>query len=466
MRDDGDDMRSIRQETSLRFWMLGLFLIFVLVTGGGSRPDILSLIVLRPMAVLACAFAAWTITPEELRRQRFPFIIALATTVLILVHLVPLPPALWQSLPGRNLVTRIDHDLGLGAVWRPISLSPPDTWNAFFSMAVPSAVLLAGAQVPRSGHERLLFVLILAGLTSGVLGLLQLLGSPTGPLFLYKHTNYGTATGFFANRNHQAIFLATVFPMLGAFVTLRSRTPNAARHIYGAIAIGVLILPLLLITGSRAGIAVGLLGLASLPFLVRLKADGRRGGGPVPSRIVKIVGAAAGIGLVAAMIVLSRAVSITRLFDMGAEDELRFKVWPIIIDAIGPYFPIGSGIGSFAPVFQVVETDRILRPTFLNHAHSEVLEILLTAGFPGAILLLAATLCWIVAALRAFRQPIGQGEGALFLRLGVVVIGLLAAGSIADYPLRTPFMAALLALAALWCGGLGHQSAKRRLRSA
>lgn len=461
------DMRSVKHGSSLQFWTLCLFLIFVLLTGGGSRPDILSLVILRPVAVILCLFAAWTMPPGTLAQQRIPFAIALSTTGLIVLHLVPLPPVIWQSLPGRDIVTQIDSSLGLASTWRPISLSPPDTWNALFSMSVPLAVLFAGAQLSRSAHERLLFVLILLGLASGILGLFQLLGPPTGPLFLYKHTNYGTATGFFANRNHQAIFLATIYPMLGAFVALRSRTHFSNRDTYAAVGAGILILPLLLITGSRAGVVVGALGLVSLFWIVKLGLRSGPSGRNVLSRKVRIAGVAATIGLVAAMVGLSRAVSITRLFETGADDELRFKVWPIIIDSMGTYSPVGSGIGSFAPIFQIFETDRILRPTYLNHAHSEVLEIMLTAGLPGILLLLATAICYVVAAVRVFGRPAKEDHGTLVLsRLGIVIIILLAVGSVADYPLRTPFLAALLALAALWCGRVPSNSAKRSVESA
>ena len=386
---------------------------------------------------------------------------------MTLVHLVPLPPALWHALPGRELVADIDARVGLAAIWRPISLAPQETRNALFSLFVPLAILLGGAGLERPRLERLLPVVVAIGLVSGLLGLLQLTGPSTGPLYLYRHTNYGAATGLFANRNHQAMFLASLFPMLAALVTARARHEHALRDRYGALAAGFFLIPLLLITGSRAGIVVGVLGLASVPLLLRL--DGTpvsaRASAPGRRRLRSAaIPVAAGVVLVVALaaltIGLSRAEAIDRLFAVGSEEELRFKVWPVIAAAIHTYMPIGSGVGSFAPVFQIVEPDRILRPTYLNHAHNEVLEVLLTTGLPGATLMLAALIGWTITAWRAVRAPIDE-EGVLFARLGVIVIGLLAVGSIGDYPMRTPFLAALVALAALWSGRLGLGSAKR-----
>lgn len=451
---------------TVSFWLLVAFLVVAALTGGGSRPDIASLAILRPAAILLCAAAGWMLPSGALRQHRFVLGMMAAIIALIVVHLVPLPPALWQSLPGREIVVEIDRYAGPGQSWRPISLSPPDARNALFSMSVPLAVLLLGAGLQPAWRARLLGVVIAIGCVSGVLGLLQLLGPSAGPLYFYKHTNYGVATGLFANRNHQALFLAALFPMLAAWVTTRAATPHAVRDGYAAIAIGIFLLPLLLITGSRAGMLAGAIGFLSIPFLLRLDRAGHAGRAGRgyrwlrPSRrILLAAGFVGAIGLVALTIGLSRAAAVSRLLDIGAEDELRFKVWPVILEAIPTYFPVGSGIGSFVPVFQIVEPDRILRPTFLNHAHNELLEVLLTAGVPGALLVLAGLAGWAVAAWRAFAASIGE-PGVLFARLGVIVIGLLAIGSIGDYPLRTPFLAGLFALSALWSGRVDVRSAR------
>lgn len=450
------------------FLLLAAFLGFTALTGGGSRPDILSLVILRPVAVVVAALAAWRLGVGSIRRFPLLFGMMSATIVLTVLHLIPLPPGIWQALPGRKLVSMIDQAVGLRMPWRPLSLDPDGTRNALFSYVVPLAVLLAGARLPRSGRERLLVILIVIGLLSGVLGLLQLLGSPTGPLFFYEHTNYGAATGLFANRNHQAIFLATLFPMMAALVAMQVDQQRAVRVRYGALAAGFVLVPMLLVTGSRAGIGLGALGMLSALLLLR-RHDGKRPKanvarsryfrwlGPRGHILLAIFGT---VALVALTVAMSRALSISRLLQVGSEDELRFKVWPVIFSDISTYFPVGSGIGSFATAFKIVEPNSILRPTFLNHAHNETLEILLTAGLPGMLLLVAAIVGWAIAAKRAFARSLAE-PGIIFARLGVVMIALLGLGSVADYPLRTPFLAAVLVIAALWCSGRMDESAKR-----
>lgn len=447
-----------------RYWVLLVFLVLVALMGGGARADILSLVILRPLAVLVCGFAAWSLTPQDVARHRFTFAMIAVVIVLLILQLVPLPSALWRGLPGRAPIVRIDAVSGLGDIWRPLTLTPADTRNALFSLSVPLAVLLLAAKLERGLLERLLPAIIALGLLSGVLGVLQLVGSPTGPLYLYAQTNYGMAVGLFANRNHQAVFLATLFPMLAVFVTTHSGRSHALRDGFAALAAGIFLVPLLLVTGSRAGILVALVGLAAVPWLLRLAPAGRKARTPHPlwqwlrsPRGLMIGGLVLILLMGGLTVALSRAEAVNRLLHAGADEELRFKVWPIILNLIPQYLPLGSGSGSFVQVFQMAEPDQILRPTYLNHAHNDLLEVLLTNGIPGALLLLAAGTAWVLAARRAFVAPL-TGEGVLFARLGVVVIGQLALGSLSDYPLRTPFLAGLLVLATLWSGRGGVKS--------
>jgi len=437
----------------------------------------LSLIVLRPVAIAVSAFAAWGLTRDQILRHRFAFAMMAAVFALTILHLVPLPPAIWSALPGREILVQIDAAAAIGPIWRPLSVAPAGTVNAFFSLFIPLAVLLLGVRLSTAMQHRLLLIVVLIGLFSALLGLLQLLGSPTGPLYLYRNTNYGVATGLFANRNHQAIFLATLLPMLAALAMSARGTPKQLLFSYGALISGAFLLPLLLITGSRIGIMTGALGLLSVPFLMRF--DKRKPASPKQRkgpglrlwrwlsgpRGLVAMGATFVAVLAGLTIWLSRAASVTRVVDAEAGDELRFKVWPVIFDNVTAYFPLGSGIGSFVPVFKIVEPDAILRPTYLNHAHNDPLEVLLTAGIPGALLMVAAVVAWAIAARRAFSGSLAD-PNILFARTGVIVIGLLGIGSLTDYPLRTPFLAALLVVAALWSSRVNRNSSKRDNASA
>ena len=52
-----------------------------------------------------------------------------AILILPLLQLVPLPPSVWQALPGRELPAQIDASLGLN-IWRPLTLDIEGTVRA------------------------------------------------------------------------------------------------------------------------------------------------------------------------------------------------------------------------------------------------------------------------------------------------------------------------------------------------
>ena len=125
-----------------RFWIICAFLLFIFLTGGSSWANAPTLIVLRPVSVLMLGYALATMRRDDLRHGSSLLILSGLIITLTILHLVPLPPALWRALPGRAIVAELDAALKLDAVWRPLSLAPDATWNALFFLAAPMAVLL------------------------------------------------------------------------------------------------------------------------------------------------------------------------------------------------------------------------------------------------------------------------------------------------------------------------------------
>ena len=141
---------------------------------------------------------------------------------------------------------------------------------------------------------------------------------------------------------------------------------------------------------------------------------------------------------------------VSRLLATGHAEELRFKVWRPIAKIAWSYFPFGSGAGSFADVYRIDEPTALLDGSYLNHAHNDWLEVILTMGLPGIILLAIAAAAWLVASRRVFLPARNPLPRTLLARLGSIEIGLLALASIADYPVRTPSLACFFAFAVVW----------------
>lgn len=433
------------------FVLLAIFLTLVFLTGGSARADVTSLVILRPAAVLFFGIGLLTLKREQLHTHRLSFGMLAAIFGLVAFQLVPLPYEVWTKLPGRQLLAEIDAAAGVGPQWRPLSMVPQGTENALYSLFVPAAVLCLGAQLSRDDLFKLVPLLLSFAILSGLVGLLQAIGSASS-LYFYKVTNFGSAVGLFANRNHQALLLAMTFPLLAAFTSFGVRSPEQASiRKWAVFAVGLVLVPLLLVTGSRAGLALGGVALLLSAFVFQASEITARPKGkasnPWPAYGVVAFGV---IGMAALAAALSRSEALDRLITPDTLEQDRLTFWPVIVDMIYAYFPFGSGFGSFPEVYQISEPDNLLKPQYLNHAHNDYLEIIMSGGLPAIIII------FLCAFILIFRM-----KNILFLnskspmknsikRLGISFIILILISGIVDYPLRTPIICSIFCVSIIW----------------
>ncbi len=441
---------------NLRDWSpqlvaLGLFLLLLLVTGGSSRYDVPQLVALRPIAICLVGFGLATMTRQAWLNYRGVFLLFGAIVLLTASHLVPLPSDVWRALPGRQIIAEIDQLAGLGSIWRPMSMFPEGTWNALYSLSVPVGVLLLAVQLNQEDHIRLLICLLVACFVTGFVGVLQASGSNFD---LYGSGESGVA-GVFANRNHQAALLASTFPMLGALALCAPKISMHDRAIrLIALAGALTLIPLILVTGSRMGVVVALFAFAYTLIL----SAGRMSGSPVSARttLLRLLTAViVGAGALFATMYAARDVAFQRIGGEG--EDLRWLIWQTTVDFIPQYLPWGTGIGSFVPVYQIHEPSEMLMPVYINQAHNDWLDLVLTAGLPGVLIALVALIMFARATGAAL---VTQGVIGSLRRTGVGIIFVLAFASLSDYPARTPLVSALIAIAAVWAFA---PSAKRKI---
>lgn len=422
------------------FWLLAAFLVLVFLTGGSQRADVQSLQVLRPIAILVAAYGLFTLQGAQWLRYRHVFLLLAAVIALVVAHLVPLPPGTWHTLPGRAVVRDIDALIALDDQWRPLSMVPAGTWNALYALSVPVAVLALTAQLSVTDHIRLLVLLIALLVLSGTLGLLQAIGVD---LAVYDQADLA---GLFANRNHQGVALAMLFPMLAVAAVWGDAILPPRAALIGACALAVIAIPLVIVTGSRAGLIALVVAILLIPLIgLRRRAPARTRRNRRMSYGKYVLAIIVPGFLVWMTVIASRETALTRF--KQTDDDVRLPVWSSIVDVLPNYLPWGSGIGSYADVYQILEPDHLLRSTFSNHAHNEWLEIALTAGWPGIALIAWAVILFGYAVWRALGTS--KVEGAMS-RLGLSLILILSFASTVDYPVRTPIMSSVLAVAAVW----------------
>lgn len=439
---------------------LGLILLCCLMAvlaifGGSSRMDEPLLLFARFGVIVIGCIAFVNLDRAAFRIIRTPLLFLLAFAVIIAVQLIPLPPSVWQARPGMEELIAISRLAGTLDVWRPLSLDPMATLNSLMSLLVPLAAILCYPLL--SDQQRSAFPYILLAVAAFSIAVAGLQVGGANQLYYYRIINKGVATGIMANRNHQAMLLASSIPAIAAVLLNRSRGSLIdSRDLLFAGLTLVVVIGMVVATGSRAGlllvlVVVGLSGYVLWPAFAR---SAGRNGGPEGSRWRNVL---AGTGLAAVFVLIIAAMgggmnSFSRLGEVEVGGDQRVEVIPQLIELVQKFFPFGSGFGSFPWVFQIIEPDNQLNTAYFNNAHNDFAQIIIEGGVLGAALVVFALFIgakgmWrLIAAPRNGSRGVSGRDRSLIL-VGVGLFLATAIASLFDYPLRTPVVAGLAALA-------------------
>lgn len=446
---------------SLALMLLCVLLVMLEIGGGASRAEVPGQIVVRGTAWLLLIVTILFGSCPDFRAGRSVILLLAATIALPVLQLIPLPPIIWTALPGHDLITRAAITMGEPQPWRPWTIVPAATLNAASSLIVPTAVLWLTLSLNEDERGRLPGLLLGLVLVSTVVGLVQV-SSFTFDNPLINETPQ-TVSGTFANRNHFALHMAIGCAIASAWAFGPQRA-HPSRGIVG-FAFVLLFMLAILVSGSRAGLLLGSVGLV-MGFLLsgtRIKnALARYPRWAFPTLVVVIVVIVTSI--VWLSIAADRAVSLDRLFAADLGQDMRARGLPTVRSMLVEYFPFGSGLGGFDPIFRIHEPFHLLKPTYFNHAHNDLIEVVIDAGLPGLLLLLVALCWWGCASIDAWRA--GAGPQAALPKLGSTILLLVLLASIVDYPARTPIIMAWAAIAAVWLSGHSRTKSAKALPDA
>ena len=441
-------------------WILPAYLGVGLLIGGASREGILASGVLQAVGaciLIWCALDTRLPGPDK-RARWFVWSVALFI-VCLLLQLVPLPPEIWTTLPGRDFVVE-----GFGLLardelpWMPLSLAPQETAEGLLRFIPPIAVfVLTYKTASRREENRVLFVLISVAVLSAVLGMIQIFDGKDSAFYFWEITNRGHAVGLMANANHQAIFLVSVLPFCTVYLSrlkihAEMGDVDAGQFLFVILAMLLLVIGII-IAGSLAGYI--LLGpVAAMSFLLY---RGRKVG--ALDVLGGLVGAAAvaGLGWWLSFSPVLPALGVTNL----ADTELgRLNSWRLTIAAASDFYPFGSGLGSFEKLIPFYEDQAAITGKFLNHTHNDYLEVWLELGVVGIVLMIV-----VLAAFLRLSFAAWMSDGSERLRMkkaSSIAVCAVCLHSIVDYPLRTETIAILTALA---LGQLATDALKRQRRA-
>lgn len=420
--------------------MIVLMLVAFTVGGGGIGSALANLAVqLTALAVLAFSqnglAAFWRESPRSLR------LLIIASLLLPLLQLVPLPESVWRALPGRELVARSLDLVGGADAWVPFSVNPLRTLLALTALITPLAVLLAGSALPRERLIDLGWLVVAFGLVTVLVGAFQL-SNPAGESSGYYASASGQVLlGTFANRNSTALFLTFA---LGLAALLPAPRPHPA-VLPARLAVCALLLLAVVLTQSRTGLVLTLipLGLGAL----RLASTSRRGGQNLTAGRTALLGlgALALIGTAVAAVVVAAPDRVTATLErFESKDEPRRFIWDDAVFSAGRYWPLGAGTGTFDEIYQIDESLENLTLRRAGRAHNDYIELAIEAGAPGlalaaAWMVLVGWLSWL--ARRSPHRWVAWSGSAFLLAI--------ALQSITDYPLRNQTILALAGFALL-----------------
>jgi O-antigen ligase len=425
-----------------------------LLLGGGTRPGFLSDVVVQLAAIPLLLMALRRLAGlSSVRGARWTLLFCVALVLVPLIQLVPLPPVLWTALPNREALQQAVAFAAADMPWMPVSVSPRATWLAVVSLLPPIAIFLATLLLGYRERRALSLILIAVGLVGVFLGLAQVAEGPTSSLRFFQVTNLTEAVGFFANRNHlaAALYALTLFAAAWAVDAAAPPAPGQARldtgwvvPLLASFTVLVILVAAQAMTRSRAGLGLTIAALIGATAVAAC--DRRNASGVTPARLL--------LGATALAVVFAAQFSLYRLLERFGDDPLRdarVTLARVTTEAAQLYMPLGSGVGTFVPAYALQQKPEDAPiEAFANRAHNDVLELWLEAGIAGLVLV-ALFLAWLLArSVQLWRRSApGAGIDLALARSASIVILLIVAHSVVDYPLRTGTMMAIMAFA---CG--------------
>lgn len=443
-----------------------LSLFFMVILGGGTRVGFLSDVLLQFMAIPAILIAIWAwprrtsdgappIAGQPSSTAGSDLISTLLFRAVLITGLVVL---LMPFVPGLQSIL----SPGLGSRLASLGGTLPSTDSETAHLASRAAAVGAlpmialGLLVGRlTAEERIRLVgwMVGFGLFAVALGILQFSQGLGSSLRFYAFTNWDSAVGFFANRNHFAaqiyvtLLLALVWFAARGHPLFSHRTKKSARLVWlgELVSVYVLLLATLIMVQSRAGILLSIVGVAIALVLAPSIWALMRGPRATGSNIGRWVALAVAGGLIVLGFLASDR--LTARFDAtGVTDDRRAALTEMTLEASKDALPLGIGLGNFVPTGNIYEKGDLLVSTYANRAHDDWAEFLLEGGIP-AVVFAATFLLWFAwrAGLAWFGRTDRHGRlTSLLQKVAAAAILLLLLHSFVDYPLRTTAMGGYL----------------------
>ncbi|MDE2410907.1 MAG: O-antigen ligase family protein [Sphingomonadales bacterium] len=419
-------------------WIVLALLAVALVAGGGGSP--------APLPEMAVEIAFAVLVPVWLWLSSDPLlrtvpvgarVVAGLVLLVPLAQLIPLPPPIWQALPGREIERDALALIAAENTWRPVALAPARTVAAFLAMVPAAAMMIMVTTLSPAMRWRLVGLVAGFGILTLLIGAAQMSAGTVSPLYFFG-ADAAILTGFQANRNSTADVL--LIAMIAAPAAIRHlarsrREPPGRPAVWlMAGAMAALLALGVVLTGSRTGVMLLVVALIANGVILR----------PWLSISAKGLGLAALALLLAGAALWHNPVIERTIQRFDFAQEARPDLWRDSLYVARSHAPLGVGMGGFFPAYIADERLETIGQTVPNRAHNDFLELAIEAGLPG---LLALSLCGAIvlrAAARQLRES-RRNEAHILVIFALFVLAIGILHSLVDYPLRSMSLACLIA---------------------
>jgi O-antigen ligase len=402
--------------------ILALLVASPLVLGATSRPVVVLLVGCFVVGISAWIRARRSATDAAPTTPLPGRGLLLSLHALVLVQLVPMPPAVLRLVsPGSFSLYNDSLLLPPLTEWKPISVSPPDTVRGLVFLAAFSLLYLAVFREMGEGRwrRRLMLAVVGAGVFLTVVALLQAASPEPRKIYgLWRPPTDWAVFGPYVNRSHFAGYLAMATSLAVGFALEalsrlrrvwagRPRGWLALGDAEGAAALrwGAIVMVLaagLLASRSRGGVSAFAAAALCLPFVSQKK-----------RRTALTVA-----GLATLAIAWVGTGGVVSAFEARGIQGSRLDLWRDMLPMV-PRFPVfGVGWNAFAAAYPWYQT--IWKTEQIAEAHNDYLQALLDGGVVGLFLVVSLLVLVLRSALaRAKRDPLDLGLFGALLAFAV-----------------------------------------------
>lgn len=365
-----------------------------------------------------------------------PCLLFAVVVAIVLLQITPWVPDSWQNPVWRLASGALGRTLdGTISVDRQAALIGLFRLSTYAGIVYLSAIL---CREPSRAYAAVKVVSI-SGAIYATYGL-AIYWSGNKAVLWYSKWAYGEdLTGPFVNRNSFATYLglctlAVLCYLIKSFEQLRLHgdlrhkidlaIDFASRRVLILIMVFILTTALFL-THSRAGLGSTFVGILAIAFAMARS--------PSLKRLRRLGWIVLPLAMVFIALFISGGTIIDRLIGTDLATEERFSVYALIVQAIGNYPWLGTGLNSFISVFPIYRSSAVTH--YFDLAHNDYLQNLLELGIPGALCLFASVMWLAVICWRGLRL---RRRDAVFPCLGIAATVLVALHSTLDFSLQIP----------------------------